>query len=132
MRPERAPSSSPTPFLLALARWAGRQGLGRDAGLFLKLNWEPGAQGKATEGQQGLEAPGKEALMLSWVGVRVLRRSDVGQDQAAEPQPSKGSTRHDNLLSASKIPTHITSLKSSSADSTIPAPTQPLHLSHLK
>lgn len=42
----------PTPVL---ARWPGKQGLGRDAGLLMKLNWEPGVR---RQKQQGPAAPG--------------------------------------------------------------------------
>ena len=94
------------------ACWPGKWGLGRDAGLLMKLHWEPGVR------QQRLQ--GLEALLLSWVGGTGAQEVQSGQGQATGPQPSGESTRQDNLLSASRIPNHITrSLKSSLVESTL-------------
>lgn len=65
-RPERptertvSPSPAPPAPTPVLARWPGKQGLGRDEA-------ELGARGKAAEAA-GPGSPGSAGLMLSWVG----------------------------------------------------------------
>lgn len=99
------PTPTSTPHLAAgpLAREAG---VGKEFRAACEA--ELGAWGKGAEAA-GPGSPEREALVLCWVVAEVLSRSDPGQDEAAEPQPSGESTTRDNLLSASRIPTHFTS-----------------------